>query len=262
MKTSETLQKPDAVVIIDATRAFFPASEGERLQQPGFGELPVETAPEIIAPLNEITIAALRNAVLLYNASEAHPDKTAHFSETPNFKITWPGHSKFGEAGSLLHPRLLLAQYPAMARFFLKGTEAIDDPSQDTSYTAALAREIDPRILVEAYAQRQRLGKAILKAEEITMGGLLPEEMRKDNVKHAVIGGIALGDEEALLCVGSTIRDFREQGFETTLLTDAVASITPEAREGGLEYLEGLGVRMATTAEVIAVMDTREGAKS
>lgn len=247
MTTKETLQPPDAIAFIDVTRSFFPAAEGERLGLPGFGELGVDGAEEIIAPLNKIALAALSKGVNLYNIIEAHLRGTPHFSETPNFVNTWPNHSEEGTPGPLPHPDFVIAQRPELAQWFVKGREPITDPREDKSYTGAFARAIDPLPPTVEVAP-----------DHFAMGQLFPEKLKEDGVRHAVIGGIALGRKDALLCVGSTAQDLRNQGFDVTLLLDATASLNPEDRQDGLTHLANLGIRMATTDEVIAVMNTRE----
>ncbi len=214
-----------ALVIVDAQRCFMPAEEGVRLNVPGFGELGVEGGQNIVAPLNQLTDAFNRSGLPVFTTQDQHPEETAHFSAEPNFVNTWPKHGRAGTPGGELHPDLLVAQDPWRATRTIKGDVVAQGPEDDTSYTGALAHDKD--------------------------GELLPDALRRLKVTAVTVGGLALGDgAENKLCVDSTAVDLFKQGFEVTVVTDAVEAVLPENRAKCLRNLAKLGLKLATTAEV------------
>ncbi len=232
-----TLTTPDAFVIVDGNRCFFPESEGVRLQQPGFGELPVPNGEATIEPINRLTTGATAAGLAIRHTVEAHPEETAHFSPTPNFVNTWPPHGRKGTPGAMLHPDLLIAQNPGLSMEFAKGEKAITTPEEDDSYTGALARNTET-------------------------GLLLPTQLRKDGARHILLAGLAIGDgKENPLCVDSTAIDLRAEGFEVTLAVDATEAVLPENRQKCIDNLGKIGVHIAITDEILTVLTTQERTK-
>lgn len=216
-----------ALVIVDAQRGFMPATEGERLGLPGFGELGVTGGEKIIEPINSLTRFFVAQDALVATTQDWHPKETAHFSETPNYVDTWPVHCVGGTPGAELAPDLLVAQDDAIAYTFRKGREAITDPADDTSYTGALAGEVN--------------------SDE-----LLPAFLKRRGVKKIVAVGLALGDgQEDKLCLDSTAVDLKAEGFDVTVVTDAVEAVLPENRQKSLDAMAALGIRLATADEVL-----------
>lgn len=217
----------EALLIIDMQRGFMPASEGERLGEAGFGELPVAGGELLIPKINELTMAfqGLRRNHVDWTR-DAHPHQTAHFSEDPNYIDTWPPHCVFGTAGSELHPDLYIAQH-GMFPGYLKGEQPCESPADDDSYSGALAR--NP-----------------------FSGKLLPDELRANGIDTVTITGVALGDgAEHKLCVDSTAADFHNLGFNVTVVTDATEAVLPENKEICFRNLGDMGIRLATTEEVL-----------
>lgn len=222
-------QTTDALMVIDMTRGFMPASEGERMTLPGFGELPVSDAERIIPNINRLTLAMGRcagNVVVAVN--DNHPAVTAHFSETPNFVTTWPPHNIQGTPGAELHPNLLIAQRPDLALTFIKGDTPCKTPEDDTSYTAFLAHH--PSI-----------------------GSPLPAYLNERVSGTSYLTGVAIGDgADHPLCVDSSARDFNAANFNIAVVTDAVEAILPENREICFRNMAQAGIRLVTTDQAIA----------
>ncbi len=86
-----------AVGAIDMERCFMPKAEGKRLRMEGFGELPVPGGEETVMPVNYMLTTASVNEHALFYTVEAHPEDTAHFSETPNYVDSWPKHGRAGD---------------------------------------------------------------------------------------------------------------------------------------------------------------------
>lgn len=216
-----------ALVIVDAQRGFMPASEGDRLEMPGFGALGVAGGEKIVPRINKLTRAFYRSLYPIATTQDWHPEQTAHFSDEPNFIDTWPKHCVAGTPGADLHPDLLVAQRTAGVTNFIKGTEPCASPQEDNSYSGALA--------YEHYT-----------------GLYLPDWLHQSGADHVYTVGLALGDgDEHKLCVDSTAVDLQDLGFDVTLVTDATEAVLPENREKCLRNLARRGIRLMTTAEVL-----------
>ena len=223
MKQAET-----ALIIVDAQRGFMPATEGERLGLPGFGELGVDGGENIVAPINQLTRYFETAGAIIATTQDWHPAKTAHFGSPPNFVDTWPVHCVGGTPGAELAPDLLVAQNENVAYNFRKGQESIVDPADDTSYSGALAPEIET-------------------------GELLPDFLTRRGVKYIVAAGLALGDGgQNKLCLDSTAVDLKAAGFEVIVAIDAVEAVLPENRQKSLNAMAKLGIRLATTEEILS----------
>jgi nicotinamidase/pyrazinamidase len=220
-----------AVIIVDAERCFYPAIEGERLQQPGFGALGVSGAELVTQKLNQITNTAIKSGLEIVHTLDKHPPKTAHFADEPNYINTWPVHGVDGTDGSLLHPELLIATNTALSTEFIKGDVVAASPQEDTSYTGALAHK---------------------RGETQT----LPEYLKKRGITAVIIGGLAIGDgKEFPLCVDSTAIDFNKLGFDVMVLTDATEAVLPQNRDICFKNLGAMGIRLTTTAEAIEQLE-------
>lgn len=225
-------RKPDALAIIDTQRGFITATEGERLNVAGFGELPVPNGEAIIEKINQLTEAFTHaTGTLIATTQDWHPVETAHIDRVnPNYVDTWPAHCIADTPGAELHPDLLVAQNPEIATRFIKGDIACETPEEDTSYTGALAYNPDTNVL-------------------------LPDWLREKRANRIYVVGLALGDGAAHpLCVDSTARDLHEQGFEVTLITDAAEAVLPENREVCFRNLAAIGIHLMTTEEALATV--------
>jgi nicotinamidase/pyrazinamidase len=52
-------------------------------------------------------------------------------------------------------------------------------------------------------------------------------------------------------CVKAAALGLAQRGYHTTLITDAIAAITPEGEKAALHELAAAGVRLTTAAEVL-----------
>ena len=77
----------------------------------------------------------------------------------------------------------------------------------------------------------------------------LEQQLKKANISRVFVGGLATD-----YCVFNTVMDTVALGFETYVLTDAVAAINIEPGDGlrALHLMEGSGATLVTTDEVIA----------
>jgi nicotinamidase/pyrazinamidase len=227
----------EAFIQVDPDKCFMPKEEGERLGSPeGFGELPVPGGEKIVKPLNEMTEAATQYNLPIEVVQEWHdPKDTVHFSDNPNFINTWPRHGIANTPGAELHPELLVAINPDIATRYMKGDVPAESPEKDLSYTGKFARN--------------------LATDE-----MLPDALRRKGITKLYIGGLAIGDgTENKLCVDHTATDLFKDGFEVTVLTDAVEAIFPENRVKCFKALGELGVKLLTTNEAIEELNAKYG---
>ena len=220
-------QTETALVIIDVQRGFMPKPEKAIHDLPGFGELGVSGGEKIVAPINALTRHFANTGAIIATTQDWHPKETAHFSRQPNYTDTWPTHCVGETPGAMLAPNLLVAQNQALAHAFRKGQESITKPTDDKSYTGALATAVETK-------------------------QLLPEFLKQRGVKYVVAVGLALGDGgKNKLCLDSTAVDLKDEGFEVTIATDAVEAVLPENRQKSLDAMSRLGIKLATTKEIL-----------
>jgi len=223
-----------AFVIVDAQRGFMPATEGERLDLPGFGELGVTDGEKIVPKINKLTAAFRRCIFPILTTQDWHPKDTAHFSDEPSYVDTWPVHCVAGTPGSELHPDLEVTKHTALATRFIKGDKPCASPADDDSYTGALAYNPETGIA-------------------------LPDWLEQRYVKQVFVAGLALGDgDEHKLCVDSTAADLYDRGFKVTLVTDAAEAVMPENRAKCFKNLGEKGIRLLTTAQALEELGYEE----
>lgn len=220
-----------ALVIVDAQRGFMPAEEGERLGVEGFGELTVPNGQRIVRPINGMTGIFFDHDMQVITTQDMHPEQTAHFSDKPNFVDTWPRHCVAGTPGSELHPELLAAKDPR-ALHFIKGDVEAASPDQDDSYSGALAHM---RIPGENY-------------EELLMEYLWGDRAAPLGV---YVCGLTVGKKRPL-CVDSTAIDLKKEGFDVTVVTDAVEAVIPEDFEACMKNLGTAGIRLVNSHQAVA----------
>lgn len=68
----------------------------------------------------------------------------------------------------------------------------------------------------------------------------LDVELRARGVRRVWLGGLALD-----VCVRATALDARRHGFETILITDASAPLTPESGQRAIEEMQAAGILVA-----------------
>ena len=136
-----------------------------------------------------------------------------HPAETTHFQSgggPWPPHCVQGESGARFHPDLRL---PRDAIVVSKGT----GPRED-AYSAFQARD--------------------------EQGRGLPEILRRRGVRHLVVGGLATD-----YCVRATVLDALRQGFQVTVLEDAIRGVDlqPGDSERARGEMRDAGARLEKT---------------
>jgi nicotinamidase/pyrazinamidase len=180
------------------------------------GSLSVAGAPEILPIVNgEIERADAGGGLIAYT-QDWHPEVTPHFERDGG---TWPVHCVHDRWGAALHPSLRLVGDSIRIR---KGVGGED------GYSAFRVR--DP-----------------VSGEERSTE--LEAALRAQGIERVVICGLATD-----YCVRATALDATRLGFDTTVLTDAVAAVDLAAGDGERALaemadagarLEQAGVRLA-----------------
>ena len=172
------------------------------------GGLPV-AGGEAVVPIvdGELARATAARAVVVFT-QDWHPEVTPHFAKDGG---TWPVHCVADTWGAALHPGVSV---PADARWIRKGAGGED------GYSGFTVR--DP----------------VTAATSATgLEGLL----RDAGVERVVVVGLATD-----YCVKATALDAATLGFETVLLTDAIAAVdlAPGDGDRAIEEMRAAGVRI------------------
>lgn len=175
------------------------------------GSLSVRGAPEIVPVINAQVAQARANRAFVVCSQDWHPRRTPHFKRDGGL---WPDHCIAETWGADFHPGLEVPEGIPVVR---KGSNGED------GYSAFTMR--DPAT-----------GK--------TVPTMLQPLLQAAGVKQVVVVGLATD-----YCVKSTALDAVAMGFETTVLTDAIAAV--DVREGdgarALEELAAAGVQLQST---------------
>jgi len=175
------------------------------------GSLSVPGGEAIIARVNHEIEMAGNNLALVVATQDWHPASTPHFAKDGGI---WPVHCVAGTWGAELHPDLAL---PEVAPRVRKGANGED------GYSGFTMR--DP-----------------VTGETIATD--LEARLRDAGVERVVVVGLATD-----YCVKATALDARRLGFETHVLTDAIAAVDLEPGDGAraLDEMDAAGVGMWRT---------------
>lgn len=175
------------------------------------GGLSVGGGDAIIASINREILQAWTNDALVIATQDWHPATTPHFAKDGGI---WPVHCVADTWGAELHPEMPL---PDDAPRVLKGVNGED------GYSGFTMR--DPR-----------------------SGETIPTELeallRAADISRVVVVGLATD-----YCVKATALDAARLGFETTVLTDAIAAVDLQPGDGdrALEDLRAAGVMLSAS---------------
>ena len=175
------------------------------------GSLSVPGGEAIIATVNHEIEMAGNNLALVVATQDWHPASTPHFAKDGGI---WPVHCVAGTWGAELHPDLAL---PEVAPRIRKGANGEDGYSGFTM--------LDP-VTGEAVATE------------------LERLLRAADIERVVVVGLATD-----YCVKATALDARRLGFETHVLTDAIAAVDLQPDDGrrAIDEMDAAGVGMWRT---------------
>lgn len=201
-----------ALIIVDLQNDF---CEG--------GSLAVDGGANLATEISELLENSL-DLDFVVATQDWHVDPGAHFSDTPNFRTSWPVHCVAGSKGAALHRNLDTEDIDA---YFRKG-------KFDAGYSAfdgLLAPEDEV-----AVGEREAHETAEEDAEAPVS---LDDWLRENEVDDVVIVGIATEH-----CVRATALDAVNAGYNTTVLREYITGIDEDAIEEALEELEDAGVEV------------------
>jgi len=158
------------------------------------GSLSVSGGEAVVAVVDrEILMATAAGATVVFT-QDWHPEVTPHFAKDGGI---WPVHCVADTWGAQLHPDLRM---PDRATVVRKGTNGEDGYS--------------------GFTMRDPLTDETIPTE-------LEPLLRERGIERVVVVGLATD-----YCVKATALDARRLGFETALLTDAIAAVDLEPGDG------------------------------
>lgn len=212
-----------ALIIVDVQNDF---CEG--------GALPVEGGAAVAGAISEYVEAHHGQFDHIVATQDWHIDPGAHFSETPDFKDSWPPHCVAGTKGAELHPDLdteYIQAYFQKGQFaaaysgfegLLAPEDAVPTGDRQPGTLAAGAAAGDP----EAYA-----------AADDAIG--LDDWLQSHDVEDVVVVGIATD-----YCVMATSLDAVQAGYSVTVIRSLTAGIAEDLDDAVAEMELG-GVDVA-----------------
>lgn len=184
----------------------------------------------LAVPEGDRIIPALNQYIDLFHRAglPIYATRDWHPEQTRHFQAyggVWPPHCVQGTRGAEFHPDLNL---PPETIIISKGM----DPNED-SYSGFQGQTADGR----AFA----------------------EELKARGIEHLYVGGVATD-----YCVRHTVLDARREGFQVTVLEDAIRGVdlVPGDSERALQEMAEAGARIARWEEVAREIATRAEASS
>lgn len=175
------------------------------------GSLAVTGGAEVARRVAELVVADPGRYAAVVATADWHEDPGEHWAAPgtePDFSQSWPVHCRVGSGGEDFHPALAPA-LPHVAAVFHKGRR-----------TAAYSG-------FEGFTGE----------EDATV--CLSEWLRHRSIDALDVVGIATD-----YCVMATAVDGARTGFDTTVLVDLTAGVTPESTRAALDTMRHAGVRL------------------
>lgn len=201
-----------ALIIVDVQNDF---CEG--------GSLAVEGGADLASEISELLEAA-QDLDFVVATQDWHVDPGTHFSDTPDFRTSWPVHCVAGSKGAALHRNLDTEDIDA---YFRKGRF----DAAYSGFDGLLAPEDEV-----AVGEREAHEAA---GEDGGEPVSLDDWLRENDVDDVVIVGIATDH-----CVRATALDAVNAGYNTTVLRDYVVGVDEDASEAALGELDDAGVEV------------------
>jgi nicotinamidase/pyrazinamidase len=194
-----------ALIIVDVQNDF---CEG--------GSLPVSGGAAVAGAISEYLDAHNSEYDYVVATQDWHVDPGSHFSDTPDFKDSWPPHCVAGTRGADLHPDLDTEYIDA---YFRKGQFA----AAYSGFEGLLAPE-DAVPTGERQAGGLAGAKEALEPDEDAIG--LDDWLQSHDVEDVVVGGIATD-----YCVKATALDAVQAGYGVTVVRSLTAGIADDLED-------------------------------
>lgn len=206
-----------ALIIVDVQNDFCPG-----------GSLATARGAEVATEVSEFlqTHGAAYDVVAV--TQDWHVDPGEHFSETPDFRDSWPVHCVAGSQGAELHEDL--------------DTDAVDAWFRKGAYEAAYSGFEGLLVPEEAVATGEyEPGQAAQDTLKVSLDDWLQEQ----DVTAVDVVGIATEH-----CVRATAADAVDAGYETRVLVDLTAAVDEDRVEEAVQALEDADVEVIESAAV------------
>ncbi|UYQ62347.1 isochorismatase family protein [Streptomyces peucetius] len=186
-----------ALIVVDVQNDF---CEG--------GSLAVAGGADVAAAITELIGNAQPGYRYVVATRDHHIEPGDHFSDNPDFAVSWPPHCVAGTEGVGFHPNFA----PAVA-------------------SGAISAVFDKGAYAAAYSGFEGTDEN---------GTTLAQWLRARDVTEVDVVGIATDH-----CVRATALDAAREGFTTQVLLDLTAGVSPETTGRALEELRGAGVELS-----------------
>ena len=161
------------------------------------GSLAVSGGAAVASAISGYLDSQAENYDVVVATRDHHIDPGAHFSDTPDFVHSWPRHCVAGTPGAELHPNLTWRQFNGV----------FDKGDYEAAYSGFEGRD-----------QEQQIG--------------LADFLRDAGVTDVDVCGIATDH-----CVRATAMDAANEGFDTTVLLQFCAAVSPDNLDSVVEEL-------------------------
>lgn len=207
---------PKALIIVDVQNDF---CEG--------GSLATERGAEVAALISEYIETHHGDYEAIVATLDWHVNPGDHFSDTPDYKTSWPRHCVAESRGADTHENLDTDYIEA---FFRKGAFE----AAYSGFEGLLAPENS------VMTGEREAGAAV---EDETPKLSLDDWLQEHEITDVDVVGIATD-----FCVKATALDAVDAGYETRVLLDLTAPVSEEGQDDAVDELEDAGV---TVTEVL-----------
>jgi len=207
---------PKALIIVDVQNDF---CEG--------GSLATERGAEVAALISQYVETRHSDYEAIVATLDWHVNPGDHFSDTPDYKTSWPRHCVAESRGADTHENLDTDYIEA---FFRKGAFE----AAYSGFEGLLAPENS------VMTGEREAGAAV---EDETPKLSLDDWLQEHEITDVDVVGIATD-----FCVKATALDAVDAGYETRVLLDLTAPVSEEGQDDAVDELEDAGV---TVTEVL-----------
>ncbi|MCH8561155.1 isochorismatase family protein [Nesterenkonia sp. LB17] len=210
-----------ALIIVDVQQDF---CEG--------GTLAVAGGAQVASEISEFLEDSYAEFDAILTTQDWHIDPGPHFSDTPDFKVSWPEHCVAGTPGAELHPNLDTEHVDAR---FLKGLYS-------DGYSGFEGLEGDPEKVGSLEGEN---GSKVGPAAAITEGSAdLHAWLRAQDIDAVTIVGIATDH-----CVRATVLDAVENDFQVRIIRELTVGVSDDSVEQAYAEFD------AAEVEVVSLED-------
>ena len=186
------------------------------------GKLYVPGAEKLIPNLKRLVDAARDGRVFLVSDDDVHNLDDEEFQQ-------WPPHCLRGTPGAEIIPETLTDNYVRIAN---RAEARV--PAEPRKYKQVILEKQTLDVFDNPHTETvlERLSAGVAKGPEFVVFGVVTE-----------------------YCVRLAAKGLLERGHRVALVTDAIETLKPEDGKQTLEELQGMGARLITTDEALALVE-------